>query len=132
MQGRRTKRSRSQKIFNIKAGGGQSGAGATGTALNARIIYKNISLFLNQLDKNTLPASGTAGRSHVKIISKVVGGGASKSGGGGLKTSFISISTFSYIDLSNSKDLYNYINLCVAELNNFNKHMGAEPQYYLC
>ena len=59
MQGRRTKRSRSQKIFNIKAGGG---AGATGTALNARIIYKNISLFLNQLDKNTLPASGTAGR----------------------------------------------------------------------
>ena len=73
MQGRRTKRSRSQKIFNIKAGGGQSGAGATGTALNARIIYKNISLFLNQLDKNTLPASGTAGRSHVKIISKVVG-----------------------------------------------------------
>ena len=82
MQGRRTKRSRSQKIFNIKAGGGQSGAGATGTALNARIIYKNISLFLNQLDKNTLPASGTAGRSHVKIISKVVGGGASKSGGG--------------------------------------------------
>ena len=129
MQGRRTKRSRSQKIFNIKAGGG---AGATGTALNARIIYKNISLFLNQLDKNTLPASGTAGRSHVKIISKVVRGGASKSGGGGLKTSFISISTFSYIDLSNSKDLYNYINLCVAEPNNFNKHMGAEPQYYLC
>ena len=79
MQGRQTKRSRSQKIFNIKADGG---AGATGTALNARIIYKNISLFLNQLDKNTLPASGTAGRSHVKIISKVVGGGASKSGGG--------------------------------------------------
>ena len=51
MQGRQTKRSRSQKIFNIKAGGG---AGDTGTALNARIIYKNISLappFLNQLDK---------------------------------------------------------------------------------
>ena len=71
MQGRQTKRSRSQKIFNIKAGGG---AGATGTALNARIIYKNISLFLNRLDKsNTLSASGTAGRSHVKIISKVVG-----------------------------------------------------------
>ena len=109
------------KIFNIKS------------ALTARIIYKNISLFLNRLDKsNTLSASGTAGRSHVKIISKVVGGGASKSGGGGLKTSFISISTFSYIDLSNSKDLYNYINLCVAEPNNFNKHMGAEPQYYLC
>ena len=108
------------KIFNIKS------------ALTARIIYKNISLFLNQLDKNTLPASGTAGRSHVKIISKVVGGGASKSGGGGLKTSFISISTFSYIDLSYSKDLYNYINLCVAEPNNFNKHMGAEPQYYFC
>ena len=58
------------KIFNIKS------------ALTARIIYKNISLFLNQLDKNTLPASGTAGRSHVKIISKVGGGGASKSGGG--------------------------------------------------
>ena len=55
-----------------------------------------------------------------------MGGGASKSGS---KTRFISISTFSYINLNNSKDLYNYINLCVAEPNNFNKHMGAEPQY---
>ena len=102
------------KIFNIKS------------ALNARIIYKNISLFLSRLDKST--ASGSAGSAptqFIKIISKVVGGGASKSGGGGLKTSFISISTFSYIDLSNSKDLYNYINLCVAEPNNFNKHMGG-------
>ena len=106
------------KIFNIKS------------ALTARIIYKNISLFLSRLDKST--ASGSAATQFIKIISKVVGGGASKSGGGGLKTSFISISTFSYIDLSNSKDLYNYINLCVAEPNNFNKHMGAEPQYYLC
>ena len=108
------------KIFNIKS------------ALTARIIYKNISLFLNQLDKSNTLSGGAPQPPFIKIISKVVGGGASKSGGGGLKTSFISISTFSYIDLSNSKDLYNYINLCVAEPNNFNKHMGAEPQYYLC
>ena len=110
MQGRRTKRSRSQKIFNIKAGGG---AGATGTALNARIIYKNISLFLNRLDKSNTLSGGAPQPPFIKIISKVVGGGASKSG---TKTRFISISTFSYINLNNSKDLYNYINLCV---NNF-------------
>ena len=55
------------KIFKMKS------------ALTARIIYKNISLFLNRLDKsNTLSAQPP----FIKIISKVVGGGASKSGGG--------------------------------------------------
>ena len=94
------------KIFNIKA---------AGTALNARIIYKNLSLFLNRLDKsNTLAAS----QPFIKIISKV----GCKSGGGTQRSStrFISISTFSYLDLNNKTDLTNYINLCV---NNFNKHM---------
>ena len=91
------------KIFNIKS------------ALNARIIYKNLSLFLNRLDKSTVSA-GSASTQFIKIISKV----GCKTGG---KTRFISISTFSYINLNNSKDLYNYINLCVAEPNNFNKHM---------
>ena len=113
MQGRRTKRSRrsrSQKIFNIKA------SGASGTALNARIIYKNLSLFLSRLDKST------ASTQFIKIISKV-GCKGSGSAASGTKTRFISISTFSYINLNNSKDLYNYINLCVAEPNNFNKHM---------
>ena len=98
MQGRR---SRSQKIFNIKA---------SGAALNARIIYKNISLFLSRLDKST--ASGSAGSAptqFIKIISKV----GCKTGD---KTRFISISTFSYLDLNNKTDLTNYINLCV---NNF-------------
>ena len=125
MQGRRTKRSRSQKIFNIKAGGG---AGATGTALNARIIYKNISLFLNRLDKSNTLSGGAPQPPFIKIISKVVGGGASKSGS---KTRFISISTFSYINLNNSKDLYNYINLCVAEPNNFNKHLIPKNFNYI-
>ena len=100
-QGRRTKRSRSQKIFNIKA------SGASGTALNARIIYKNLSLFLNRLDKSTV--SGSAATQFIKIISKV----GCKTGD---KTRFISISTFSYLDLNNKTDLTNYINLCV---NNF-------------
>ena len=71
MQGRRTKRSRSQKIFNIKAGGG---AGATGTALNARIIYKNISLFLNQLDKILclpLPPGARQGGAILKLLVKL-------------------------------------------------------------
>ena len=89
------------KIFNIKS------------ALTARIIYKNISLFLNRLDKSNTLSGGAPQPPFIKIISKVVGGGASKSGS---KTRFISISTFSYINLNNSKDLYNYINLCV---NNF-------------
>ena len=74
MQGRRTKRSRSQKIFNIKAGGGQSGAGATGPALNARIIYKNISLFLNQLDKILclpLPPGARQGGAILKLLVKL-------------------------------------------------------------
>ena len=87
------------KIFNIKS------------ALNARIIYKNISLFLNRLDKST--ASASAASQFIKIISKV----GCKTGE---KTRFISISTFSYLDLNNKTDLTNYINLCV---NNFNKHM---------
>ena len=82
------------KIFNIKA---------AGTALNARIIYKNLSLFLNRLDKSN------AAQPFIKIISKV----GCKSG---TKTRFISISTFSYLDLNNKTDLSNYINLCV---NNF-------------
>ena len=110
MQGRRTKRSRrsrSQKIFNIKA------SGASGTALTARIIYKNLSLFLSRLDKST------ASTQFIKIIRKV-GCKGSGSAASGTKTRFISISTFSYINLNNSKDLYNYINLCV---NNFTKHM---------
>ena len=71
MQGRRTKRSRSQKIFNIKAGGGQSGAGATGTALNARIIYKNISLFLNQLDKILCLPPARQGGAILKLLVKL-------------------------------------------------------------
>ena len=107
MQGRRTKRSRSQKIFNIKA------SGASGTALNARIIYKNLSLFLSRLDKST--ASGSAPTQFIKIISKV-GCKGSGSAASGAKTRFISISTFSYLDLNNKTDLTNYINLCV---NNF-------------
>ena len=97
------------KIFNIKA---------SGAALTARIIYKNISLFLNRLDKSNTLSGGAPQPPFIKIISKV----GCKSGGGGLKTRFISISTFSYINLNNS-------NLCVAEPNNFNKHMGgAEPR----
>ena len=89
------------KIFNIKS------------ALTARIIYKNISLFLNRLDKSNTLSGGAPQPPFIKIISKV----GCKSGS---KTRFISISTFSYINLNNSKDLYNYINLCV---NNFTKHM---------
>ena len=61
------------KIFNIKS------------ALTARIIYKNISLFLNRLDKSNTLSGGAPQPPFIKIISKVVGGGASKSGGGVLK-----------------------------------------------
>ena len=86
------------KIFNIKS------------ALTARIIYKNLSLFLSRLDKST--ASGSAATQFIKIISKVGCKGSTR----GEKTRFISISTFSYLDLNNKTDLTNYINLCV---NNF-------------
>ena len=95
------------KIFNIKS------------ALTARIIYKNISLFLNRLDKSNTLSGGAPQPPFIKIISKV-GCKGSGSAASGTKTRFISISTFSYINLNNSKDLYNYINLCV---NNFTKHM---------
>ena len=106
MQGRRTKRSRSQKIFNIKA------SGASGTALNARIIYKNISLFLNRLDKSR--GVTPAVRQFIKIVVKISYKTGVRSSGGA--TRFISISKISYLELSNKSDLSNYINLC---LNNF-------------
>ena len=51
------------KIFNIKS------------ALTARIIYKNISLFLNRLDKSNTLSGGAPQPPFIKIISKVVGGG---------------------------------------------------------
>ena len=54
------------KIFNIKS------------ALTARIIYKNISLFLNQLDKSNTLSGGAPQPPFIKIISKVVGGGILK------------------------------------------------------
>ena len=64
------------KIFNIKS------------ALTARIIYKNISLFLNRLDKsNSLPP---AGRSHIKIVVKF----SYKTGGGALKLDLLVLVLF--------------------------------------
>ena len=72
------------KIFNIKS------------ALTARIIYKNISLFLNRLDKSNTLSGGAPQPPFIKIISKV-GCKGSGSAASGTKTRFISISTFSYI-----------------------------------
>ena len=54
------------KIFNIKS------------ALTARIIYKNISLFLNRLDKSNTLSDGAPQPPFIKIISKVVWGGILK------------------------------------------------------
>lgn len=78
------------KKFNIKS------------SLTSRLIYTNLNTFFARLDKNL---------GYVKVIAKV----GSKQGN---KTRFLSISQFSYLDLNNSKDITNYLNLCIR---NFNK-----------